>query len=164
MGGIQILDIPPVVETTLKSFVTVWSQWCVAGFLFICLFVLFFKLCYAIQNYKNQRGKNKSLFRDLENLKCKLKKGLKSGKFPSNSSSGLNLTSYIFRHVTVDSIMARCFTVPSLVCEKGRKNTPELQYWVLIFGVALSQLLGWGLNTFKHMFWDLRPGAKADMK
>lgn len=131
---------------------------------FICLFVLFFKLCYAIQNYKNQRGKNKSLFRDLENLKWKLKKGLKSGKFPSNSSSGLNLTSYIFRHVTVDSIMAHCFTVPSLVCEKGRKNTPELQYWVLIFGVALSQLLGWGLNTFKHMFWDLRPGAKADMK
>lgn len=30
--------------------------------------------------------------------------------------------------------------------------------------LALSQLLDWGLNTFKHTFWDLRPGAKAEMK
>lgn len=161
MEWTQILDIPPVVETTSKSFVTVWNQWCVVVFLFVWLV---FNLWHAIQNYKNQRDKNKSLFRGLENLKWKLKKGLKSGKSPSYSSSDLNLTSYIFRHITVDSAVACCFTVPSLVCEKGRKNTPKRQYWVLIFGVALRQLLGWGLNTFKHMFWDLRPGAKADVK
>lgn len=30
--------------------------------------------------------------------------------------------------------------------------------------LALSQLLGWGLNTFKCTFQDLRPGAKNEMK
>lgn len=125
-------------------------------------------LSYNIQSYKNHLldpGETKISPEVWGIWNGRWKRPKISAVPPSNSGSDTNLLSY---HLQTYCGGFCNWPLPSLVCEEGRKNATKLQFQALILGVnsllALSQLLGRRLNTFKCTFQDLRPGAKAEMK